>query len=77
MKAWQKTTPVEEEGSAGEDGWVVLRVQFHDEEQARFVAMGLGQSVDVLAPESLRLRVAAELAAAVERLQLRAPTAPV
>jgi predicted DNA-binding transcriptional regulator YafY len=72
MKTWQVTTPAEGAegaGTGGDDGWVTLRVHFHDEEQARFVALGLGPRVDVLAPPSLRQRVAADLAAAVARLQ--------
>jgi len=51
----------------GAEGWVTLQVQFDDEAQASFVVLGLGPRVDVLEPESLRARVAADHAAAVER----------
>jgi len=50
---------------------VTLRVQFDDEEHARFMALGLGPRVDVLGPASLRERVAADLAAAMERARAR------
>jgi hypothetical protein len=43
-------------------------VQFEDEEQARFFAMGLSPRVDVIAPASLLQRVAADLAASAERV---------
>ncbi len=65
IRAWQNTSPVEGTEDAG--GWVTLRVQFEDEEQARFFAMGLSPRVEVVAPEILRQRVAADLAAAAER----------
>jgi predicted DNA-binding transcriptional regulator YafY len=49
------------------DEWVTVRVQFDDEEQACFVALGLGPRVDVIEPATLRRRVAAGHAAAIER----------
>jgi predicted DNA-binding transcriptional regulator YafY len=64
VKAWRTVTAVE---SPDSEGWITLRIQFQDEEQARFVVMGLGPSVDVVDPPSLRDRVAAEVAAVVER----------
>ena len=65
LRTWHNTSPVE--GASDPSGWVSLRVQFEDEEQARFFALGLLPRVEVRAPEALRLRVAADLAAAVER----------
>ena len=52
-------------------GWVTLRVEFEDEEHARFMVLGLAPRVDVIAPASLRDRVAADLAAAMERVLRR------
>jgi predicted DNA-binding transcriptional regulator YafY len=49
------------------DPWVALQVKFEDEEQATFIVLGFGRRVEVLAPDSLRIRVAAEIAAIVER----------
>jgi predicted DNA-binding transcriptional regulator YafY len=51
----------------GSPGWVTLRVPFDDEEQAAFVATGMGENVDVIGPASLRQRVAERHAAALER----------
>jgi predicted DNA-binding transcriptional regulator YafY len=49
------------------EGWVTLTVPFDDEAQAAFVALGLGPKVDVVAPDSLRARVTAGHAEALER----------
>jgi len=62
LKLWRTTSRA---GSAPEAGWVTLRVQFDDEEQARFVALGFGPRAEVIEPESLRARVASELAEAL------------
>jgi len=70
LKTWRTTSPVEAGGSDGGDR-VTLRVQFEDEEQACFIALGLGPRVDVIEPASLRERVAAHLAAAMERVGKR------
>jgi predicted DNA-binding transcriptional regulator YafY len=69
IKTWESTSPVEGAEAGDAEGWVTLRVHFHDEEHACFVALGLGPRAEVLAPASLRDRVAADLAAAMERLQ--------
>jgi predicted DNA-binding transcriptional regulator YafY len=60
LTVWRNASEL---GKAG-DGWVTLRVQFEDEEQACFVALGFGSRAKVEAPESLRESVASELAAA-------------
>jgi predicted DNA-binding transcriptional regulator YafY len=44
------------------DGWITREVEFDDEEQACFVALGFGPRAEVLAPKSLRERVQADLA---------------
>jgi len=53
----------------GSEGWVTMQVQFDDEAQASFVVLGLGPRVDVIEPPSLRARVLADHAAAVERAE--------
>ncbi len=70
LTTWRTTSPA---AAAESDapGWVTLRVQFEDEEQARFVVLGLAPRVDVIAPVSLRDRVAADVAAAMERVLRR------
>jgi len=47
------------------EGWTTLRVQFEDEQQALFLVLGFGSKAEVLAPATLRDKVAAELAATV------------
>lgn len=51
------------------DGWLTLRMVFDTEDEACFVVLGLGRRVDVLEPEALRTRVAAEAAAVIARIQ--------
>jgi predicted DNA-binding transcriptional regulator YafY len=52
---------------ADRDGWLRLKIQFENEEEACFWVMGLGARVEVIEPEALREKVLAELGAAVER----------
>jgi len=42
------------------EGWLKLRIQFDNEEQARFVALGFGPGAHVVAPATLRDRVIAD-----------------
>jgi predicted DNA-binding transcriptional regulator YafY len=51
------TTPLPEGTPAG---WVAMRVDFESEEQALFVALGMGARVRVVEPQEMRHRVAAE-----------------
>ena len=67
FQRWRKTPLRPPSAQGGSDGWVTLRVQFDDEEQACFVVLGLGPRVDVIEPASLRMRVAADHAAASAR----------
>jgi predicted DNA-binding transcriptional regulator YafY len=64
---------VQEEQPPDADGWITLRVQFDCVEEACSVVLGLGAHADVIRPESLGERVAAEAAAIVERARARAP----
>ena len=52
LRRWYVTRPVPE-SDAGPDR-VILEVEFDSEEQARFVALGLGSAVQVVRPEVLR-----------------------
>jgi predicted DNA-binding transcriptional regulator YafY len=58
IKIWQMATVLNTEGA-----WVTIRVRFHHEEEALFVALGLGRRVQVLSPQRLRERVQAEILA--------------
>lgn len=55
---WWTASPVED-GPTPPEGWVKLRIRFDSEEQARFVASGLGPEAQVIAPAALRDRVLA------------------
>ena len=70
LKTWRTTSP-DPPAEADASGWVTLHVDFEDEEQARFFVLGLAPRVDVIAPETLSERVAADLIAAVGRLRER------
>lgn len=73
LSGWEQTSPLEERpDGADPEGWVTRRVHFHDDEHARFIALGLGSRAEVLAPEELRARVAQEMTAALARLGPRA-----
>jgi predicted DNA-binding transcriptional regulator YafY len=61
IRFWRPTSPAPAEGSEPE-GWVTVNVSFEDEEQAVFVALGLGPRADVVEPAGLRRRVAADIA---------------
>jgi predicted DNA-binding transcriptional regulator YafY len=68
LARWRQVVPVEDGAGAGPPGWVTVRSGFEDEEQARFIVLGYGPRVDVLAPAGLRDAVAADLEAAWSRL---------
>ncbi len=53
------------------EGWVTMRVQFEDEEHARFISLGLGPRAHVIEPETLRDRVEHDIAASFSRLRER------
>jgi predicted DNA-binding transcriptional regulator YafY len=67
VSRWCRVSPAAEEklGPGLPEGWKVLQVWFENDEEARFIAMGLGARVYVLAPESLRDQVREEMSAAV------------
>ena len=65
MKMWQIVLPAKEAEQRGDR--VTMKVRFHHEEEACFVVLGLGRRVEVVAPASLRSRVAAEVAAIAGR----------
>lgn len=67
MKRWHSAS--EDGNGPNSEGWVTMRIQFDDEDQACFIALAQGARVDVLEPASLRERVAAELSTALERMR--------
>ena len=60
LSAWSVVSPATDEDGPGVEGWTTLRVAFESEEQARFVVLGFGPRVRVLAPATLRELVLAE-----------------
>lgn len=69
MEGWQFTSPirVESDGSSRTSNWVTMQVQFSSEEEACSVVLGLGTSVAILEPASLRERVRKDLVAMTEQ----------
>ena len=64
LRQWHDAVPVD----AHHDGSQTLRVHFADERHARFIILGMGASVDVVEPSSLRERVLADARAIVAKL---------
>ena len=62
LHGWIEATP-DAGGTAHEapEDWVVLRMDFDAEEHARFVVLGFGSRIRVLAPQELRQWVRAEV----------------
>jgi predicted DNA-binding transcriptional regulator YafY len=65
---WWAAVPAED-GLPAPEGWVKLRTRFDSEEQARFVALGLGIGARVIAPADLRERVRADAKAVAARVE--------
>lgn len=61
---------------ADREGWVRLKIQFENEEEACFWVMGLGARVEVIEPAELRERLIAELRAALEKARNSSKTLP-
>jgi predicted DNA-binding transcriptional regulator YafY len=69
LSMWCRVSPATDvamgDGGGVPDGWTMLRVLFESEEQARFVGLGYGGRVLVVAPAALRERVLADARATV------------
>ena len=59
---WRCTSPRSTVALPSVDGWVTRDVEFEDEDQACFMALGFGARAEVIAPAALRERVAREVA---------------
>jgi predicted DNA-binding transcriptional regulator YafY len=59
MLTWHSAKPL---GAPDEKGWVTLKLEFESEHEARFVALGLGTSVEIVEPKSLLSYVAKQAA---------------
>ena len=69
VRLWRVMWPVEAPAAPDPNGWLTVHVQFDHEDEACFVVLGLGPRADVIAPTSLRDRVAESAAALLERRQ--------
>jgi predicted DNA-binding transcriptional regulator YafY len=69
LTGWCRVTPAPEARSAAAlpAGWTTLHVSFENNEEARFIVLGLAARVHVLAPVSLREQVMEEMRAAIHR----------
>jgi predicted DNA-binding transcriptional regulator YafY len=67
VKMWQLTPSTQASELPDEEGWVKLKVEFHHEDEAWFVVLGLGSRVEVVEPVSLRERVEAEVENLIQR----------
>jgi predicted DNA-binding transcriptional regulator YafY len=63
IQIWQMASVVD-----GPGPWITMRVRFHHEDEACFVALGMGPGVEVLAPARLKERVRSAVAAMAARL---------
>jgi predicted DNA-binding transcriptional regulator YafY len=69
VRAWCRVLPAKPEDVPDAEGVITLRVDFEDEGHACFVALGLGQRAEVVAPPALVARVAAEIAVMARRVK--------
>jgi predicted DNA-binding transcriptional regulator YafY len=76
LAMWRCTAPRPPAGRNPEDGWVIREVEFDDEDQACFVALGFGPRVEVVAPKSLRDRVRRDVEEAFASVRAPARTLP-
>ena len=69
LSRWCRVSPAPEVecSPAIPSNWTVVHVSFENSGEARFIALGFGARVHVLAPASLREQVLAEMEAAVGR----------
>jgi predicted DNA-binding transcriptional regulator YafY len=65
MLTWHSANPL---GPVDPRGWVTVRLEFESEQEARFVALGLGTSVEIVEPKSLLTFVAKQAAELNTRL---------
>jgi predicted DNA-binding transcriptional regulator YafY len=74
VRQWCDVAPDSSLKPIDPDGWVTLRLRFDSESSACFIVMGFGPRVEVVEPKSLRTRVEAELATALQRVRVRRPS---
>lgn len=68
LRRWCRLAPAQESRQKLKlpEGWQAFGVEFDGQDEAQFVALGLGSRARVLAPRELRERVSADIAAAAQ-----------
>jgi predicted DNA-binding transcriptional regulator YafY len=66
LRGWCATSPLTQQPKPVQEGWVMLKVRFEDEEQARFIILGLGPRAHVIEPATLCERILADAAALLD-----------
>jgi predicted DNA-binding transcriptional regulator YafY len=74
ISTWCSTCPLAGKSDAPE-GWTTLQVEFENEDQARFVVLGLGSRARVEAPPALRDSIKVEAKVILERYEPSTPPA--
>ena len=67
LRQWFRPTEVLTPAVPDVEGWTTLAVDFDDEDQATFMVLGFGARIEALSPDSLRTRVAQDIAASYGR----------
>ncbi len=67
VRTWCLVLTDAAESAPDAEGWVTLRVDFGDVDEARFIVLGLGAGAEVLEPAPLRESIAAEVSLLVQR----------
>src|SRR5262245_30415444 len=67
IMTWGCFSRAETSGDRDADTWITMHAQFEDEDHACFIVLGLGPRADVVEPQQLRERVAADIARMADR----------
>jgi predicted DNA-binding transcriptional regulator YafY len=68
LRSWCVTSPIEgKQPKPIREGWLTLKVRFEEEDQARFILLGLGPRAHVVEPTGLRKRILADASAILNR----------
>jgi predicted DNA-binding transcriptional regulator YafY len=72
LKQWCRAATILGPSSPA-DPWVTLKMDFDDEDQAAFTVLGFGPRIEVIAPTTLRHRIARDIATMAARQHDDAP----
>ena len=66
---WRTPKPVEVGDGPDDQGWITIRIQFDNLEEATFVTLGLGTHAIVVEPAALQERLVHDVQALTARLR--------